>query len=133
MSAFVLSREYELQLPNNYVDVDRDEMEYVDGGGYSAETVRGTSNCLRKMSNLLGKSVTHLGMIRTGILTAGVAGLTIPGAIAAAAQIIVGMIGSVFYTSFLAAAMVYTIKDNGFNYHSYGFWFDIGTSWVTRL
>ena len=34
MSAFVLSREYELQLPTSYVDIDRDEMEYVDGGGY---------------------------------------------------------------------------------------------------
>jgi len=33
MSAFVLNRKYELQLPSSYVDVDRDEMEYVDGGG----------------------------------------------------------------------------------------------------
>jgi|CZCA01.1.fsa_nt_gi hypothetical protein len=32
MSAFVLKREYALQLPTSYVDVDRDEMEYVDGG-----------------------------------------------------------------------------------------------------
>ena len=32
MSGFVLRREYALQLPNNYVDVDREEMEYVDGG-----------------------------------------------------------------------------------------------------
>lgn len=35
MSAFVLNRSYGLQLPNSFVDVDRDEMEYVDGG-YSA-------------------------------------------------------------------------------------------------
>ena len=33
MSTFVLKREYALQLPNNYVEIDRDEMEYVDGGG----------------------------------------------------------------------------------------------------
>ena len=32
MSTFVLKREYALQLPNNYVEIDRDEMEYVDGG-----------------------------------------------------------------------------------------------------
>lgn len=32
MSAFVLKREYALQLPNSYVDVDRNEMEYVEGG-----------------------------------------------------------------------------------------------------
>ncbi len=34
MSAFVLKREYALQLPTSYVDVDRDEMEYVDGGAH---------------------------------------------------------------------------------------------------
>lgn len=33
MSIFVLKREYALQLPNSYVEIDRDEMEYVDGGG----------------------------------------------------------------------------------------------------
>jgi hypothetical protein len=32
MSAFVLKREYALQLPNSYVDIDSDEMEYIDGG-----------------------------------------------------------------------------------------------------
>jgi hypothetical protein len=32
MSAFVLNRKYELQLPERFVDVDREEMEYVDGG-----------------------------------------------------------------------------------------------------
>ncbi|MEG1256061.1 hypothetical protein [Clostridium sp.] len=35
MSAFALKREYALQLPNSYVDIDRDEMEYVDGGSTS--------------------------------------------------------------------------------------------------
>ena len=34
MSAFVLKREYALQMPTNYVEIDRDEMEYVDGGGW---------------------------------------------------------------------------------------------------
>lgn len=32
MSALVLQREYSLQLPHNYVEIDREEMEYVDGG-----------------------------------------------------------------------------------------------------
>lgn len=36
MSAFVLGREYELQLPNNYVEIDSDEMEYVDGGAWNS-------------------------------------------------------------------------------------------------
>jgi hypothetical protein len=34
MSAFVLNRNYELQLPSSFVDVDCEEMEYVDGGGF---------------------------------------------------------------------------------------------------
>lgn len=32
MSAFVLRKEYLLQLPNNFVDIDSEEMEYVEGG-----------------------------------------------------------------------------------------------------
>ena len=32
MSAFVLNRKYELALPTSYVDVDNEEMEYIDGG-----------------------------------------------------------------------------------------------------
>lgn len=35
MSTFVLKREYELQLPNSYLNVDKDEMKYVDGGSVS--------------------------------------------------------------------------------------------------
>lgn len=34
MSTFVLNRSYELQLPNSFVEVDCEEMEYVDGGFY---------------------------------------------------------------------------------------------------
>lgn len=32
MSTFVLDRRYALQMPNNYVDIDQEEMEYIDGG-----------------------------------------------------------------------------------------------------
>lgn len=32
MSAFVLGKKYLLQLPNNFVDIDSEEMEYVEGG-----------------------------------------------------------------------------------------------------
>lgn len=32
MSTFALKREYALQMPANYVDVNMNEMEYVDGG-----------------------------------------------------------------------------------------------------
>ena len=35
MSTFVLNRNYGLALPTSYVEVDNEEMEYVDGGGAS--------------------------------------------------------------------------------------------------
>ncbi|CAM2077110.1 MAG: hypothetical protein NSGCLCUN01_01298 [uncultured Clostridium sp.] len=34
MSTFVLKREYALAMPTSYIDIDRDEMEYVDGGAF---------------------------------------------------------------------------------------------------
>ena len=34
MSTFVLKKDYALQLPSSYIDIDRDEMEYIDGGGF---------------------------------------------------------------------------------------------------
>ena len=32
MSTFVLQREYALQLPNSFIEIDKEEMEYVEGG-----------------------------------------------------------------------------------------------------
>ena len=32
MNAFVLNRNYELQLPSYFINVDKEEMKYVDGG-----------------------------------------------------------------------------------------------------
>lgn len=34
MSTLALNRSFELQMPSSFVDIDREEMEYVDGGGY---------------------------------------------------------------------------------------------------
>lgn len=36
MSTFVLKKEYSLQLPSSYVDIDREEMEYIDGGAWNS-------------------------------------------------------------------------------------------------
>ncbi len=69
MSTFVLRREYALQMPNNFVDVDMDEMEYIDGGLYIPNSVisfavnavfngllgGGTYGSLRAIVNALGK------------------------------------------------------------------------------
>lgn len=48
MSTFVLNRNYGLALPTSYVEVDNEEMEYVDGGGigkhwYNSTGVVGTA------------------------------------------------------------------------------------------
>lgn len=31
MSSYALNKNYKLQLPNSFVEIDREEMEYVDG------------------------------------------------------------------------------------------------------
>ncbi|WP_238903272.1 hypothetical protein [Clostridium sp. YIM B02506] len=51
MNAFVLRREYELQLPNNFVDVDIEEMEYVDGGSTAMST--GSAKNLKVLAGTL--------------------------------------------------------------------------------
>ncbi|ASW42066.1 hypothetical protein [Clostridium isatidis] len=57
MSAFVLNRKYELQLPDSFVDIDREEMEYVDGGFALPEWfVAGVINLA--VSALVGGSLT---------------------------------------------------------------------------
>ena len=56
MSTFALKRGYELQLPTSYVDMNRDEMEYVDGTGWIA--------------NLCGTSGAAAGAIAAGIIGA---------------------------------------------------------------
>lgn len=56
MSIFVLKREYALQLPNSYVEIDRDEMEYVDGGGVSlamSTSYLNKDTCLSKADVLI--------------------------------------------------------------------------------
>lgn len=36
MSTFVLNRNYELVMPSSYVDIDCEEMEYIDGGVWNS-------------------------------------------------------------------------------------------------
>ncbi len=66
MSAFVLGREYSLQLPNSYVEIDRDEMEYVDGGGVSlamSVSYLNKDTCLNK-ADILIRSYQVRGMTK---------------------------------------------------------------------
>ena len=68
MSIFVLKREYALQLPNSYVEIDRDEMEYVDGGGW-AETIVG-SIIAGAVLKILGVFITDA-MIKSAAISLG--------------------------------------------------------------
>lgn len=39
-------REMSLNLPSNYVDIESDEMEYIDGGGFFDESITGMGTLL---------------------------------------------------------------------------------------
>ena len=52
MSTFVLKKEYALELPTIYVNIDNEEIEYVDGGYYI------TNNKLK--AAIVGAEVTGL-------------------------------------------------------------------------
>lgn len=67
MSTFVLKREYALQMPTSYVDIDRDEMEYVDGGwspSILANNLKGLYNKYAFARNALVGSGITLAVIR---------------------------------------------------------------------
>lgn len=89
MSTFVLKKEYKLQLPNNFVEIDREEMEYFDGGGTvtfkissnsfiigALSAVGGSLTIAKTTAVLAGLGVTiataiELGTAGTGTLIAG--------------------------------------------------------------
>lgn len=85
MSTFVLKREYVLQMPTNYVEIDGDEMEYVEGGFYYL-----TYSDVVKVVTTLGMTaatVTIAGVV-TGLGGAGAVATLLPGIGWAAAGII---------------------------------------------
>lgn len=65
MSAFVLKREYALQLPTSYVDVDRDEMEYVDGGWLVPKALITVTEKL--FSTILGGMLTSMFRVNNAV------------------------------------------------------------------
>lgn len=52
MSTFVLNKGYSLQLPSSYVDIDREEMEYIDGG-YTISLSRSTAATIIDVAAIL--------------------------------------------------------------------------------
>ena len=57
MSAFVLNRNYELILPEGYVSVENEEMEYVDGGSITINR--------RTIQNAIWKVIGYIGTVMT--------------------------------------------------------------------
>ena len=77
MRAFVLKKEYSLQLPSSYMDIDREEMEYIDGGAEKRNYWWGWDMNLygaevQKMANLLEFNLYSGGGV--GALGAAIAG-----------------------------------------------------------
>lgn len=61
--------EYALQLPNNYVEIDRDEMEYVDGGASWVQNFL-VSTLATVVGGLICHAVTT-GMVKTALVALG--------------------------------------------------------------
>lgn len=64
---FLWKREYALQLPNNYVEIDRDEMEYVDGGYRSSRSVYVPSGS-KRMSKQSYMNTQYVNSVLAGIV-----------------------------------------------------------------
>ncbi|MBZ9606722.1 hypothetical protein G9F73_002575 [Clostridium estertheticum] len=67
--------EMTLKLPNNYVEVDKDEMEYVDGGGYATFKIGSGSLIIRALAAVgtslkYGRAVAVLAGLGVTIATA---------------------------------------------------------------
>ena len=112
MSTFVLNRNYELALPSIYVDVDNEEMEYVDGGALSTAT---------KAAIIAGVVIAGVGFacalaygqVWLGLkLAKGVFGTALKGVMKAHAGAVIALIASCVVSSFgiSAAATTATIS-----------------------
>ncbi|SKA85141.1 hypothetical protein SAMN05428976_10748 [Clostridium sp. USBA 49] len=83
MSAFVLNRKYELQLPESFVDIDREEMEYVDGGGanygwYGDITFRIARSVINAVVGVGATAAATAALASAGI-TGGLSTVVVPG------------------------------------------------------
>ena len=80
MSTFVLNRNYGLALPTSYVEVDNEEMEYVDGGYYiSNSTLKSVTKgaFLAIGINPIGSTLAGLGIWKVyTLLVAGAASIS---------------------------------------------------------
>ena len=110
MSSYALNRNYNLQLPNSFVEIDREEMEYVDGGGWESVC---TDMSVDK--RLIEYPVNALGWWYTGV---GIAKATNK-----IASIIAGVLGSSKYSENIGNVIGGLTGD----------WFNVGTHLANYL
>ncbi|NLL31618.1 MAG: hypothetical protein GX258_11440 [Clostridiales bacterium] len=113
MSAFVLNREYELQLPDNYVDIDIVEMEYVDGGGLVKLTI--SKETLSRLSRIACIAVgTTIGVILGYKIGMG------PGAfIGGVFGFVGGFIAGNYVANKISTSQTFSAYVNGYSGHYY--------------
>lgn len=102
MSTFVLKKEYSLQLPSSYVDIYRDEMEYVEGGATATITVQ--------RAWLISVGV---GMV-AGIIAGSVVGSLGGGVVAVQAGRVTA--------AFISSVVSYMIQNNKSSKFTFNFW-----------
>ena len=110
----------ELVLPNNYVELEQEEMMYLDGG----EAYRGLGAWFQ-ISRMLGTSFGWY--VSVGKLAAAAAGSAATGigsayAVLAACGATGSLISALWNTAMVGAAVLYTMQDGGFSNQSTGFW-----------
>ena len=119
MSAFVLNRKYELALPTSYVDVDNEEMEYVDGGEWNS--YRGNA-ALLELTNMYANCWLFAGVTKKMVAAAvacATTGIGVGLAIATSLGIGCGLALTVLQGSLAAIASSYYLSDRGFKANSY--------------
>lgn len=106
MSAFVLNRKYALELPTSYVDMDNEEMEYVDGGGIVA---------------IIAKYAIQYAMKKLGAYAVvnTVKVVTIGSAYAKASEFIGGLMVKSYNNMTPAEKMSYNVYMSEYNSHRY--------------
>ncbi|VYU29320.1 hypothetical protein [Clostridium tertium] len=114
MSAFVLNREFALQLPNSYVEIDRDEMEYVDGGATRYYNLTGIFHAIVGVATGAGAVYSAVKTLYT------VTALAAKTALKACVGGILGYLSLVYYASQIALACTYLNRYGTYALESFG-------------
>ena len=120
MSTFVLNKEYSLQLPSSYVDIDREEMEYIDGGWTAYRGWSGWNKISVMLASVSSHAVTAWKLANVTIASSATGiGLLVSVVSALGALLFVTSAG--VEGSMIAAALTYMKLDGGFRCKDFSF------------